>query len=178
MGKNDDDQLGEGWHELERGLLGRWSSQEAVAYCHAPAGSQFLTLEYSYPAQLEQEIQPTLAIGSSTYPLPSSKQAWSRHTIPLESLPETTALPLTFRVRRSWTGEETSGNGDQRALGIAVRSICLTSSEWRGRLQLELATGQKWLSAAQRSLRGLSRRGRRISGRIYQRAHDRLHGNV
>jgi SAM-dependent methyltransferase len=178
MGENDDDQLGRGWHEFEPALYGRWTSQKATAYCLPSDGSRFLWLEYSYPTHLEDEIQPTVDVGGTAYHLPPSEKEWARHLITLEPHPTAASLPITFQVRHSWTGEQVVGNEDRRPLGVAVRRIYLTESEWQGRIQIGLGSGRHWLSGVRVALREWAQQVRRTLGSVYRRAHDRLRGNA
>ena len=178
MGENDDDQLGKGWHQFEPALGGRWTTQQATAYCCTAARSRHLSLEYSYPAHLEQDIHPAIEVGDTSYSLPSSEQEWTRHQIALASQPDVVELPIVFRVRRTWTGEETIGNQDRRPLGIAVRAVHLTESRWRSRIQPGLGSGRRRFSDVQVSLRSLYEQAWRTLTDVYRAARGRLRGDA
>ena len=128
MGINDDEQLGLGWHPFELDLQGRWTTQQATAYCRASASSRYAYVEYTYPVELAEDIRASVEIDGVTYPLPIDRPGWTGRHFALSNTSEDALVSITFRVQRTWTGEEV-GDGDRRPLGLAVRTICLTPSQ-------------------------------------------------
>ena len=128
MGINDDDQLGSGWHPFEIDLQGRWTTQQASAYCKASTGSRYVYVEYTYPLELAEDILASAEIDGETYPLPIDKSGWTGRYLTLSQPSAGAPVSITFRVQRTWAGEQI-GTGDRRPLGLAVRTICLTPSQ-------------------------------------------------